>query len=203
MPKPLPKLDLSLGQVAWTISLGRPPEQRLLDQIRYFRQLGIPFDESESGFGRGKSVRFHFDDLIELGLAIFALRRGISPKDIVGLLVGQRKQLRPLYRRAYLEQPESALDAEWVKSRGQSIPVLAKECFVRLHDRFSETPGKIERMTQAEVGHPSEFFSLVERYPGERARSLLPLTRLVLEWTAWAQIAPDTRPGPKTRLRRD
>jgi hypothetical protein len=197
MPKPLPKLNLSHGQAAWAISLGRPPEQKLLDQIRYLRQLGIPFEESELGMGRGKRVRYRFDHLIELGLGVDALRRGMTPKDITGLLVKQRKELRRFYREAYLGQPDAALNADWVKSRGQYIPLLGNELFLRLHDRYSAAPGKIERIRQDEIGDLSQLFSLVERRPGENVRTLFPLTRLVLELVAWALEAPETRPGPQ------
>jgi hypothetical protein len=197
MPKPLPKLSLTHGQVAWAISLGRQPEQRLLDQIRYLRRLGVPFEESELGTGRGNRVRYRFDHLIELGLGVAALRRGMAPKDITGLLVKQRKALRRFYREAYLDQPDAALNADWVKSRGQSIPLLANERFLRLHDRYSDAPGKIERMRQDEIADPSQLFSMVERRPGEKLRTLFPLTRLVLELVAWALEAPETRPGPQ------
>jgi hypothetical protein len=37
---------------------------------------------------------------------------------------------------------------------------------------------------------------MTERYPGETARMLLPLTRLVFELVAWALEAPETKPGP-------
>jgi hypothetical protein len=197
MPKSLPKLSLSHGQVAWALSLGQPPEQKLLDQLRYLRQLGVPFNESELGTGRGNRVRYRFDHLIEAGVGIAALRRGMRPKDIVGFLVGRRKELRKAYRSAYLEQPDTALAADWVKSRGRSVPLIGNERFVRLHDRYSDAPGKIEMIRQDEIGDLSDFFSMVERYPGEKARTLLPLTRLVLELVAWALEAPETRPGPQ------
>jgi hypothetical protein len=197
MPKPLPKLSLTHGQVAWAISLGREPEQRLLDQIRYLRRLGVPFKESELGTGRGNRVRYRFDHLIELGVGVAALRRGMTPKDIAGLLVAHRKTLRQFYREAYLDQPDTALGADWVKSRGQYIPLLANERFLRLHDRYAEAPGGIERIRQDEIGDPSQLFSMVERHPGEKLRTLFPLTRLVLELVAWALEAPETRPGPQ------
>ena len=197
MPKPLPKFKLTHGQVARALSQGRPPEQKLLDQMRYLRHLGIPFTASELGMGRGNRARYGFDDLIEVGVGVAALRRGMTPKDIAGLLVKKRRELRRLYREAYLAQPDGALEAEWVKSRGKATPLLANERFLRLHDQYSEFPGRIEPIGQDEVSDPLQLFSLVERYPGEKLRTLLPLTRLVLELVAWALEAPETRPGPQ------
>jgi hypothetical protein len=195
----MPKFNLTHGQVAWVISLGRLPEQKLLDQIRYLRQLGIPFDDAELGTGRGNRVRYKFDHLIEIGLGIAALRRGMAPREIAALLVGNRKELRRLYRRVYREQPAGAFDADWVKDRGRSVPVLIPETFLRLHDRFSDSPGKIERITQEEVRDPMQLFSMVERYPGEKTRTLFPLSRLVIELVAWARIAPETPPGRRSQ----
>jgi hypothetical protein len=76
-------------------------------------------------------------------------------------LVGNRKELRQLYRRVYREQPAGAFDADWVQDRGRSIPVLSPERFLRLHDRFSDSPGKIERIAQEEVRDPMLLFSML------------------------------------------
>src|SRR5215831_14609933 len=198
MPTSLPKLNLSHGQVAWAISRGRLPDRKLLDQIRYLRQLGIPFDDAELGTGRGNRVRYKFDHLIELGLGVAALRRGMTPKEIAALLVANRKELRQHYRRACRQQPAGAFDADWVKDRGRSVPVLSRETFLRLHDRFSDSPGKIERITQEEVRDPTQLFGIVERYPAEKARTLFPLSRLIIELVVWARMAPETQPGRRS-----
>jgi hypothetical protein len=46
-------LDLSLthGQVAWALARGQPPSDQLIDQLRYLRQLGVPFSKAELGAG--------------------------------------------------------------------------------------------------------------------------------------------------------
>jgi len=178
------------------MSLGSAPEEKLLEQIRYLRQLGIPFDSSELGVGRGHRLRYGFDHLVETYLALVGLRRGVRPKNIAGFLVGDRKTLRRYYRQTYLEAPEGALEAEWVKSRGRAVPRLEPERWLRLHDRYAER-GKIEFLRSDEVTDPRDMMSMVERYPGEAARLLVPLTRLVLEVVAWAKEAPETRPGPQ------
>ena len=62
-------LDLSLthGQVAWALARGQQPSDQLIDQLRYLRQLGVPFSKHELGGGRGNRIRYGFDQLIELG----------------------------------------------------------------------------------------------------------------------------------------
>ena len=51
-------------------------------------------------------------------------------------------------------------------------------------------------LEQSEIKDLSETFMLGEKYPGAKTRTLLPLTRLVLELVAWAAEAPEISPGP-------
>src|ERR1700751_5249669 len=111
-------LDLSLthGQVAWALARGQQPSDQLIDQLRYLRQLGVPFSKAELGGGSGNRVRYGFDHLIELGVAVFGLERGMRPRDIARILVDHRVELRRCYRDTLATLPESAFNAEWVKS---------------------------------------------------------------------------------------
>jgi hypothetical protein len=152
----------------------------------------VPFGTDDLRVGSGNRISYRFEHLIELGLALFGLRRGLKPKDIAGMLVKNRSQLRQLYRQAFQQQPEAALKEDWVKSRGRIAPLFGDEMFLRLHDRHSQAPGKFE-VVGADQAIP---LGLTELYPGERTRTLVPLTRLVLELVAWAMEAPPTRPGP-------
>jgi hypothetical protein len=40
-----------------------------------------------------------------------------------------------------------------------------------------------------------QFATVTKKYPGGEVRTLLPLTRLVLELVAWAREAPEIKPG--------
>jgi hypothetical protein len=191
-----PLLSLSHGQILWTLSRGNLPEARLVDQVRYLRLLGVPFRKAELGKGRGTRLVYRYEHLIELGVGVWALERGMKPQEVAKFLISQRKFLRQFYAKAFLEQPEQAIDAAWVKSRGRVVPLLGDEIFLRLHDRYSTAPGKIELVQQDEISQLSDFMALAEKYPGEKTRTLLPLTRLILELVAWAREAPETRPGP-------
>lgn len=195
VPADAPALSLSHGQVAWALSRGLPPPPELLDQLRYLRQLGVPFERGELGMGRGYRVRYRFDHLIELGIALFGIRRGMAPREIATLLVTNRAQLREAYRRAWAEQPAAAVDEPWIKSRGAWTPIFAEEVFLQLHDRHSERPGTFEEIRVRDIAVLMQIAIGAEKYPGEAVRTLLPLTRLILEHVAWAREAPETRPG--------
>jgi hypothetical protein len=192
----VPKLILSHGQVVYALSRGSAPDPVMIDQIRYLRQLGVPFGKYELGVGRGNRVRYRYEHLIELGVALWALERGMKPKEVVKFLVEQRRYLRQLYVRAFTVMPETTLQRSWVKSRGRIKPIMEDEIFLRFHDRYSEAPGKIEMLGLDEIKDLKELFVTAEKYPGEEARTLLPLTRLAFELVAWAFEAPEVKPGP-------
>jgi hypothetical protein len=40
-----------------------------------------------------------------------------------------------------------------------------------------------------------ELETITETYPGGEVRTLLPLTRLIVELVAWAREAPEIKPG--------
>ena len=69
--------------------------------------------------------------------------------------------------------------------------------FVRLHDRFSERLGSFELVPGDSFDAFRQFATVTERYPGGDLRTLLPITRLVLELVAWAHEAPEVKPGRK------
>src|SRR5258707_410399 len=117
-----PSINLSHGQVLWTLSRGILPDSRLVDQVRYLRLLGVPFRKAELGKGRGNRLLYRYEHLIELGVGVWALERGMKPQEVAKSLIGQRKFLRQLYVRTFLEQPEQAIEAKWVKSRGRVVP---------------------------------------------------------------------------------
>jgi hypothetical protein len=164
--------------------------------LRYLRQLGVSFSKSELGGGSGNRIRYGFDHLIELGVAVFALQRGMRPRELARILADHRAEFRRWYRDTLAALPASAFEAEWVKSRGAMVPIR-NEIFLRLHDRYSERPGSFELVPGDPFALLAQFATVTERYPGDEVRTLLPLTRLVIELVAWAREAPEIKPGRK------
>ena len=175
------------------------PSVQLLDQLNYLRQLGVPFDADERQSGRGNRLIYRYYELVDCGVGLYAIRHGMKPIDFTRLFVEKRKLMRRSYRDALRDQPDGALSASWIRTRGKVVPVIAGEIWLRLHDRYSEVPGKIEILGTDDPNPPSgsALFDFVERYPGEPTRGLVPLTRLALQWIAWALEAPETRTGPR------
>jgi hypothetical protein len=189
-------LDLRLthGQVDWALARGQPPSAQLLDQLRYLRQLGVPFSKPELGGGRGNRIHYGFDHLIELGVAVFGLQRGMAPREVARILVDHRAELRRCYRDTLAGLPASDFEAEWVKSRGAMVPIR-NEIFLRLHDRYSERPGSFQLVPGDPFALLAQFATVTEKYPGGEVRTVLPLTRLIIELVAWAREAPEIKAG--------
>ena len=120
----------------------------------------------------------------------------MRPREVARALVDHRAELRRCHRDTLAVLPESAFAAEWVKSRGAVVPFM-NETFLRLHDRYSERPGSFELVPGDSFDAFRQFAAVTERYPGSDFKTLLPITRLVLELVAWAREAPEIKPGRK------
>lgn len=198
MPLP-PHLSLTYGQLVWSACYGMEPDQRTRDQLRYLRALGIPEGATGKTGGSGNQLSYGFDDQIELGLGLTALGLGMRPADIGAVLVGHRVEMRRLYRQAWSEIPEAALDAPWVKSRGRMGALIDSEYYIRLHDRYSDAPGTFELLGPEQAEDPMALFAPIERVGGQPPRRVLPLKRLMIQWVAWAREVPVIRTGPKSK----
>ena len=111
-------------------------------------------------------------------------------------MVDHRAELRRCYRDIVAALPAAAFEAEWVKSRGRVVPLI-NETFLRLHDRYAEQPGSYALVPGDPLALLQQFATITERYPGGETRTLVPLTRLVIELVAWARAAPEIKPGRK------
>lgn len=191
----IPDLSLTQGQLLWAINYGRDPDERLRHHVRYLRALDIPPASKRQASGPGNRIAYDFFDLVEAGIAITGLDLGFRPRDIAAVLVEQREAMHAVYREAWAEQADNAIDQEWVKSRGRLSVLLGDEIFVRLHDRRSEQWGQVDVVRPDEISNVMLMLEPVERFAGEAPRRLLPLKRLMLQWVAWAIDAPPIRPG--------
>lgn len=195
----IPRLALSLGQLAWSLNLGvEPPKRPLLNQLNYLRQLGIPFAKDDaSAAGSGNRLTYGYDELIECGVALTAVQQNMKLADLEPVIVAPRNKLRRLYRKALQEQPELALQSPWIKKRGREIPILGQEILLILHDRYADRPGRIDIIADEDFDPIADFLNLAQGRGHKVGQHRIYLTRMVLQWTAWALEAPPTRAGRK------
>lgn len=194
----IPSLNLTFGQLAWTLNFGEQPKQHFIDKLNYISKLGIPFKRESNKTGSGNRVHYEYEDLIECGVAMYGLNIGLKPKDMKILLVDYRAEYREAFRQAIINHPESALHDSWVKYKGKGSQGAVNEhdVFLRLHDRYSDFTGTIDLITFVNSqGNPFDFN---ETFQDGSNRPLLPLSRFALQWTAWALEAPEFKTGPKS-----
>ncbi|MEQ7874521.1 hypothetical protein ABDK56_11010 [Sphingomonas sp. ASV193] len=195
----LPNLELTHGQLLWSIRYGRHANQRVKDQVRYLRELDIPASAKAQARGPGSRITYDFYDLVEIGLAIAGLDIGFRPNDIAAVIAGNRDEMRKAYARNWQELAPEILQQSWVRSQGRETPILLDETFLRLHERRSEQWGQIDFVGPDEASDELPIFEPIERFAGDRPRRLIPLKRLMIQWVAWAMEAPPTKPGPVGR----
>ena len=193
----IPTLHLTHGQVAWAICDGQPPDAKTLDQLRYLRQLGVPFPASKLGVGRGNRLTYHYNELIECGVAIWALRRGVRPRQAADFLVAERAPLRKIYRQTLRDQDDSAIGEPWVRSRGKVIPTLNADNFIALYKKGNRPGTTFETMTLAEAVEFNAALGDMVARNGHDVQPLVPLGRLVIQLVTWALEAPDIKAGPR------
>ena len=200
-PYPISPLCLTHGQFLWTLCQGVPPQgprrRLLLDQLRYLRQLDVPFAEQRRGQGRGRAIQYSYEEVVEMAVALFALRRGVRPSLVADYLVTNRTALRRIFRRALEEQSATAPQASWLKRRGKHKAIPANESFLRLHNRMRNASGSYERVQPWKASAVVDVCRQGELFPDGPADTIIPLTRLVLEVIYWARQAPEIRPGRK------
>ncbi|MEI6572519.1 MAG: hypothetical protein WCO61_03135 [Alphaproteobacteria bacterium] len=104
----LTQIGLSHGQARWVLRqfdlTSRESDQSFDALLKSLRRDGIPFADDEVGRGAGFNLIYKFEHLMELAL-IFAFRtQGFLSRDFVRMISKLRGELRPHFRRAYLER---------------------------------------------------------------------------------------------------
>lgn len=186
-------LSLSFGQVAWSLCRGRKPDTVTLDRLRYLRQLHVPFGNQPQGTGNRRT--YLFEHLILCGLGVEAMRRGMKPSDAALAMQKRRKQIVQYVSQYFDDLPEDWMRGTWVEAR--AIPMLSHEIYVALKGKRTSAPGTFQIIDQVDPDNPLDTLMgkvSIQEENGELV-PLLPLTRLLIEWVAWARQAPETPAG--------
>jgi hypothetical protein len=71
--------------------------------LKKFRRHFIPFSEDELDKPRWEELRYGYEHLLEVCVALKMTADGVAFRHVVSLLTHDRKKLRSIYRRAFLE----------------------------------------------------------------------------------------------------
>ena len=119
----LDRINLSHGQVRWVLrhlfELGEDSDATFDSYLKFLRRHGVPFAQGETPGGPGVNVVYDYEHIMELAVALALRRQAILKKDTVRLLVQLRDDLRPFYRRAWLERDRGLGERVTVKVAGE------------------------------------------------------------------------------------
>ncbi len=197
----VPDLNLAHGRAVWVLSrmgfsVGVAPKT-FNSYIKSLRKLGVPFEYGEVGTGSRKLVRYSFNHLMELSLALTLRIYGTLPDPVLHGLIRFRHELYVLYRRAYLEYDTGL---------GAQVRVTA-----RARTEFDMSGVYLDLRIRFGGWHAFEFgpprllspFEALRIYakletPG-RAHLPLNLSALAINLVECAETAPSIRRGALTR----
>ncbi|WP_158886333.1 hypothetical protein [Rhodanobacter sp. L36] len=191
----VPRFALTRGQVAWTVCRGQTPEQSVLDQLRYLKQIGIPFAGGAQEKGRGNRVTYSFYDLMDVAVAFEALRRNV-PARLLKHLVERRTVIRKAYRDCFKGIPEVAYaDRRALKARHQTT-LYQHDFYISFEGRFSSRPGDTQIVDPNHLSSEA-LEDLLDQLMNGSNTTTIALTPLMIPMVVYAEKAPYTPTGPK------
>lgn len=197
----VPDLQLSHGRALWVLTrLGFAAGIAPLTfnhYVKSLRKLGVPFAYGNIGKGSGTPVRYSFNHMMELSLALTLRVYGTLPDAVMDGLVRFRHDLYALYRRAYIEYKTGLGTPVRIVAKGRAGFDLSG-VYLDLRIRFSGG-----RLIAFGPPHPLSPFEALRVYAKrdtpDRAHLPLNLSSLAIELVENASIAPPIRRGPLPR----
>jgi hypothetical protein len=197
----VPRLALSHGQTLWLLSeLGfreGVSSSTFNHYIKSLRKLGVPFERGKGQSEGRRHVTYEFEELMELSIALLLRVYWTLPDTIIAGLRDFRKDLRPIYRRAYFELTVHRYPPARISAPG-GLRTTVNGLYLDLNIRYSA--GQM-----IEFGPPKAIspFEAASRYARALvpARSYLPLNVSTVAGmiATRAPDAPSIRRGPAPR----
>ncbi len=189
-----PRLNLTHGQVLWALwyprwglPINEPPTGKFKADLLYLRKAGVPFPDEDRLPGSGMTLRYGFDELAELALAVELIDHGVKPGDVAAVLVGWRKKLRAMFRTAY-EHREELFEFE------DPEVALGKGLYLELTIRYTRTQPTIT--TPLRLLTPLEAANRLLTQEGSICTRLyVALSALLERVVEAAQEAPEVKRG--------
>ncbi len=197
----VPDLQLTHGQSLWVLAkMGfaagvTPPTFN--HYVKSLRKFGLPFAPGEIGRGAGTPVRYSFNHMMELSLALTLRVYGTLPDPVLEGLVQFRHDLYAQYRRAYIEYMTGLGAPVHIAVKGRTDVDLSG-VYLDLRVRFSA--GRLIGFGPPHLLSPFEALRVyAKRDTPNRAQLPLNLSSLAIELVECASTAPRLRRGPPPR----
>ncbi len=192
----IPRLALTHGQTIWLMSELGLREGVSTSTFNYYikslRKLGIPFDKGKGQSEGHRHITYDFEELMELTVALLLRVYGTLPDPVLAGLRNFREDLRPIYRRAYLESLRRTYPAARISAQRERIAV--EGLFLDLNIRYAA--GRMIAFGPPQVLSPFEALRVYacSQVP---ARSYLPMNVSAVAQTivGRSHILPSIRRG--------
>ena len=195
----LDQISLSQGQAIWVIEAmqvaGWLDTAGLNAVVKKLRRHFVPFSEEELQKPKWEEVRYGFEHLLDIVVALKMTSDGMAFRHIVSLLANHRKKLRLIYRRGFLEA-ESGLGTplEIRSADGRTMNISG------LYLDFSAT-ARVNGMLATLAPTALAPWEALQRYMGlyisVHMFPLIRVSQLATEAVRLAEAAPDVRRGRK------
>lgn len=162
--------------------------------IKSLRRLGVPFAHGKAGTGVGKPVRYSYNHLMELCVALTLRIYGSLPDPVLVGIIQFREELYALYRRAYLEYATGLGAPVRIRAEGRAEFEMSG---VYLDLRIQFGGGRAIEFGPPRVLSPFEALRVYAKLetPG-RAHLPFNLSTLAIALVECAETAPKFRRGP-------
>jgi hypothetical protein len=194
----VPDIQLTHGRAVWvleTLGFGAGVTHITFNHyIKSLRKVGVPFARGGAVSGVGKPVRYSYNHLMELSVALTLRVYGALPDPVLAGIIQFREELHDLYRRAYLEYA-SGLGAPVRVSAKTRAEFEMSGIYLDLKIRFGG--GRTLEFGPPKAVSPFEALRLYAKLdtPG-RAHLPFNLSALAIAVVECAQSAPNIRRGP-------
>jgi hypothetical protein len=195
----LDQISLSQGQAIWVIEAmqvaGWLDTAGLNAVVKKLRRHFVPFSEEELQKPKWEEVRYGFEHLLDVVVALKMTSDGMAFRHIVSLLASHRKKLRLIYRRGFLEA-ESGLGTplEIRSADGRTMNISG------LYLDFLAT-ARVNGMLATLAPTALAPWEALQRYMGlyisVHMFPLIRISQLATEAVRLAEAAPEVRRGRK------
>jgi hypothetical protein len=171
----LPRLALTHGQTIWLMTELGLHDGVSMSTFNYYikslRKLGVPFDKGKGQFAGHRHVRYDYEELMELTVALLLRVYGTLPDAIIAGLRHFRGELHAIYRQAYFESISDRHTVAKITEPGGKRAIVGG-LFLDLNIRYSA--GQMIEFGPPKIVSP---FEAILTYTGSDApaRSYLPL----------------------------
>lgn len=197
----VPHLALSHGQTLWLLSELGFREGVSLSTFNYYikslRKLGVPFERGKGQSEGRRHVTYEFEELMELSVALLLRVYWTLPDTVIAGLRDFRKDLLPIYRRAYFELRAHKCPPARISAPG-ALRTIMSGLYLDLNIRYSG--GRMIKFGPPRAISPFEAASRYARAVVP-ARSCLPLNVSTIAGMIVARVpgVPSIRRGRAPR----